>query len=65
MSDAATPTAKWERLVSCPSHNMLPHPGTRLCPLYDGDEVFGGNCLRGSRAHRVAGSRGGEQCCLL
>ena len=23
-----------------PSHNVLPHPGTPLCPLCDGDEVF-------------------------
>ena len=29
-------------LLSCPSHNVLPHPGTCICPLCDGDEVFGG-----------------------
>ena len=42
---------------------FLPHTGTRLCPLCDGDEVFGGgggDCLRGRRAHRVAGSIVGE-----
>ena len=41
-------------LLSCPSHKVLPHPGTRVCPPCDGDEVFGG-----SMAHQVAGSRGG------
>ena len=44
-------------LLSCPSHNVLPRPGTtHLCPLYGGDEVFGGG---GSKAHQVGGSRGG------
>ena len=29
-------------LFSCPSHKVLPHPGTFICPLCDGDEVFVG-----------------------
>ena len=32
-------------LLSCFSHNILPHPGTRICPLCDGDDVFGGDGL--------------------
>ena len=48
-------------LLACPSCNALSLLGTRLCPLGDGDEVFGGggggggNCLRGSRFDTVAG----------
>ena len=41
-------------LLSCPSHNVLPLLGIRLCPFCDGDEVFGG-----SLAHQGAISRGG------
>ena len=29
-------------ILSCPSHNLLPNPGTHLYPLRGGDEVFGG-----------------------
>ena len=36
------PWLSFRRDCMCPSHKALPHPGTRLCPLCDGDEVFAG-----------------------
>ena len=57
-------------LLSCPSHNELPLPGAHICPLCNGDEVFGRAwldlCEGGSIiADTVLKSAGPATCTLL